>query len=266
MVRRRALAALGALALLGGCATRQSQADNGSSQIFSEGKDPLEGFNRAMYHANTVIDRYTLRPAAVAYVHVVPRPVRTGISNILGNLSSPLLIGNDMLQGKPRLAGDSLMRFVINTTIGGLGTFDVANDLGYHAHSNDFGITLASWGVGGSPYLFLPILGPGDPRDSAGRVVDLAGDPLSYIGQGVGVTAANWTRFGLTTVSERADYLGTFSQIRKTALDPYATFRSLYRQHRAGEIEHIESYNKHTVPAWFPAPAHPAEEDDSSNQ
>lgn len=246
------LAAIGALCMLAGCAAKQS-ADTGTA-MFGDTQDPLEPFNRAMYKVNTEIDTYTLRPAAVAYVHVVPAKVRTGIDNVLSNLASPLLLGNDMLQGKPRLAGDTLMRFVINSTIGGLGTFDVAKDLGYPAHSNDFGITLALWGVGGSPYLFLPILGPGDPRDSSGRIVDIAGDPFSYIGQGVGVVAARWTRFGVNIVSERAQFLGTYSEIRKTALDPYATFRSLYRQHRAAEIEKIRSDNNRTVPAWFPAP------------
>lgn len=259
---RLLLAALGVVGLLGGCASAPSgttEAGGTSNAIFPEGQDPLEPFNRAMYAANTTIDRYTLRPAAQAYVHVVPEPVRTGLHNVLTNLAYPLQLSNDMLQGKPRLAGDTLMRFVINTTLGGLGTFDVASGFGYPDHSSDFGMTLALWGVGGSPYLFLPILGPGDPRDSAGRIVDIAGDPLSYIGQGAGVVAARWTRFGVNIVDQRAQYLGTFSQIRKTALDPYATFRSLFRQHRGAEIEERRAYKERTVPAWFPPPQRSAQ-------
>ncbi len=88
-------------------------------------------------------------------------------------------------------------------------------------------------------------------------MVDIAGDPFSYIGQGVGVTAARWSRFGLNLVDQRAQFLGTFEQIRATALDPYATFRSLYRQHRDAQVEQTRSDNQHTIPAWFPQPAAP---------
>jgi phospholipid-binding lipoprotein MlaA len=196
-----------------------------------------------------------LRPAAKAYVNVVPEPARTGLHNVLNNLATPVKLGNDMLQGKPRRAGDSLMRFVINTTLGGLGFVDVADKLGYPDHDTDFGVTLALWGAGSSPYLFLPVLGPGNPRDSTGRIVDIAGDPFSYIGQGVGVVAARWTRFGVNLVDQRAQLLGTVDQIKRTALDPYATFRSLYRQHRKAQIDEIRSDNRHTIPAWFPQPS-----------
>ncbi|MGH7041086.1 MAG: MlaA family lipoprotein, partial [Acetobacteraceae bacterium] len=237
------LAALGLAGLLGGCASGQSGANNGGGAVAFENHDPLEPFNRAMYKVNTELDRYTLKPAAEAYVHVVPQPVRTGIGNILSNLASPVQLGNDMLEGKPQRAGDTLMRFVINSTVGVLGIFDVAKRLGYPNHSADFGVTLALWGVGNSPYLFLPVLGPGSPRDSGGRIVDIAADPFGYVGQGVGVTAARWTRWGLNLVNQRAQYLGTFANIRKTALDPYATFRSLYRQHRKAEIDKIRAYH-----------------------
>lgn len=248
------LAGLGLAALLAGCAGRAGPSGEQSAAATASEGDPLEPFNRAMYALNTQIDTYTLKPAAEAYVHVVPELVRTGIGNVLSNLSDPVVLGNDMLEGKPQRAGDTLMRFAINSTVGLLGAVDVASRLGYPAHSADFGITLALWGVGGSPYLFLPILGPGDPRDSSGRIVDIAADPFSYVGQGAGVAIARWTGFGLKLVDQRSQYLGTFSQIRKTALDPYATFRSLFRQHRDAEIEKVRSFNEHTVPAWFPAP------------
>ncbi|MEO8716211.1 MAG: MlaA family lipoprotein, partial [Acetobacteraceae bacterium] len=101
---------------------------------------------------------------------------------------------------------------------------------------------------------FLPVLGPGSPRDSSGRLVDIAADPLGRFGQGVAVTAANWGRFTLNLVDARSQYLGTFKQIRRTALDPYATFRSLYRQHRDAQVDETRADNQRTVPAWFPAP------------
>lgn len=248
-------AALAIATALAGCATKPPASDPNALAEYESTNDPLEPFNRTMYRVNTTIDKYTLRPLAVAYVHVVPDPARNGIHNVLVNLANPVKLADDMLQGKPQRAGDTLMRFVINTTIGGLGIFDVAKRLGYPDHDTDFGVTLALWGIGSGPYLFLPVLGPGDPRDSSGRIVDIAGDPLSYVGQGVGVVAARWSRFGLNLVDERSQFLGTFSQIRRTALDPYATFRSLYRQHRDAQIEQIRKANEHTVPAWFPEPA-----------
>ncbi len=249
------LAAAGLSCALAGCATRPPASEPAALAEYRAANDPLEPFNRAMYAANTTLDRYTLRPAAVAYTHVLPERVRHGIHNVLGNLSSPVKLGNDMLEGKPRRAGDTLMRFLINTTLGGLGVFDLAANWGYPDHDADFGVTLAIWGVGSGPYLFLPVLGPGSPRDSSGRLVDIAGDPLTYFGQGAGVTAANWSHFSLNLVDARAQYLGTFSRIRRSALDPYATFRSLYRQHRDAQIAGIRADNERTIPAWFPPAA-----------
>jgi phospholipid-binding lipoprotein MlaA len=256
-VPRRArawLAAMGLAGALTGCATRPPASQPDALAEYEAANDPLEPFNRTMYAVNLRLDRYALRPAAVAYTDVLPAGVRSSIHNALANLAAPVKLGNDMLQGKPHRAGDTLMRFLINTTIGGLGFFDVASKLGYPDHDTDFGLTLAAWGVGSGPYLFLPVLGPGGPRDSSGRIVDIAGDPLSYFGQGAAVTAANWSRFGLNLVDARAQYLGTFSQIRRTALDPYATFRSLYRQHRDAQVEELHAANQRTIPAWFPRP------------
>ncbi len=256
-VLRRAglwLAAMGTIGAIAGCATPPPASQPEALAQYKATNDPLEPFNRAMYAVNLRVDQYALRPAAVAYTHVLPGGVRDGIHNALANLAEPVKLGNDMLQGKSRHAGDSLMRFVINTTIGGLGFFDVATKLGYPDRDSDFGLTLATWGAGSGPFLFLPVLGPGDPRDTSGRIVDIASDPLNYFGQGVGVTVANWTRFGVNLVDARAQYLGTFAQIRRTALDPYATFRSLFRQHRAGQVEALREPEQRTIPAWFPRP------------
>lgn len=241
-------------ALLAGCATPPPASKPDALAEYKAVNDPLEPFNRAMYSVNRKLDEYAIRPATVAYTDVLPAGVRHGIHNVLANLGSPVKLSNDMLQGKPRNAGDTLMRFLINTTAGGLGVFDVAKHLGYPDHDTDFGMTLATWGVGGGPYLFLPVLGPGSPRDSSGRIVDIAGDPLTYIGQGVGVTAANWSRFTLNLLDTRSQYLGVFKQIRRTALDPYATFRSLYRQHREAQVDAARTEDPRTVPAWFPRP------------
>jgi phospholipid-binding lipoprotein MlaA len=184
----------------------------------------------------------------------VPEPARTGVHNILSNLDTPVQLGNDVLQGKPRRAGDTTMRFLINTTLGVVGIFDVAKKLGYPNHDTDFGLTLALWGVPDGPFLFLPVLGPSNPRDAVGRGVDIVADPFTWVGHGAAVKALNWTRYVLTVVDARSQYLDAIDSIKKTALDPYATFRSLYRQHRTAAIEAARDDDRGTLPIWFPQP------------
>ena len=193
-----------------------------------------------------------LRPAAQAYRFVLPQPVRNGVHNVLANLSTPVLLGNDIMQGKPRRAGDTTMRFLINTTIGVVGAFDFAKDWGYPAHDASFGTTLALWGVPDGPFLFLPVLGPSNPRDAVGFGIDTALDPFTWVGQGIAVQALNWSRYGISALDSRERVLDAVDQIKKTALDPYATFRSLYRQRRASSTEAIRDDTRATVPAWFP--------------
>ncbi len=248
------LSALAVLGLLAGCATRPPASNPAAVAEYEQTNDPLEPTNRVLYKANTALDDYVLRPAAIAYKDVLPNPVRNSIHNALNNLATPVKLGDDMLAGKPRLAGNSFMRFVINTTAGGLGLFDPASNWGYPDHDMDFGVTLAVWGVPEGPFLFLPLLGPSDPRDAAGRGVEIAGDPIGWFGQGAAVTALHWSRFVVNVVDARSRVLGDISAIKKTALDPYATFRSLYRQHREAQIEDVRSANQHTVPAWYPRP------------
>jgi len=181
--------------------------------------------------------------------------VRNGVHNMLVNLATPVTLGNDVMQAKPRRAGDTLMRFVINTTAGLVGFFDVADKLGYAAHDSDFGMTLAMWGLPAGPFLFLPILGPSDPRDAVGFGVNMAMDPFTWVGQGTAVRALNWSKTGLFALDSRERVLDAIDQIQKTALDPYATFRSLYRQHRASQIADAKADNRATIPVWFPRPA-----------
>ncbi len=247
-----------ALLLLGpllGCATPPPASDPDAVADFKEANDPLEPTNRVLYAINDGIDTVILRPVALTYRALVPEPVRTGIHNVLSNLSTPVELGNDILEAKPRRAGDTSMRFLINTTLGVVGIFDVAKGLGYPDHDNDFGMTLALWGVGDGPFLFLPILGPTNPRDAIGHGVDIVGDPFHWIGQGTVVTVLDWTRWGLTAADQRERVLDPIDSIKKTALDPYATFRSLYRQHRAAAIAKTRDDNRATIPIWFPQPA-----------
>ena len=257
------LAAGLALSTLAGCATSPPASDPDAVAEYKQTNDPLEPTNRVFYKINEGLDTIILRPAAEVYVHVVPDPLRTGIHNVLSNLGTPVQLGNDMLEGKPRRAGDTYMRFLINTTVGVLGFFDVAKKWGYPDHDADFGMTLASWGVPEGPFLFLPLLGPSDPRDALGFGVDMTADPFGWVGQGTLVTAARWSRFGLSAVDQRSRVLGELDSIKKTALDPYATFRSLYRQHRRSQIQTMENDDRHTIPVWFPDRAGPVGNQDT---
>ena len=251
---RFTLLALGTVAWLGGCATPPPADDADAVAEYKEADDPIEPTNRVFYVVNDALDTYALRPAAQAYRYAVPPLARKGVHNVLANLGSPVLLTADMLQGKPRRAGDAAMRFLINSTIGVAGIFDVADSLGYPTHDNDSGITLASWGVPEGPFLFLPVLGPTNPRDAVGFGTDFAIDPFTWLGAGVAVSSLGWAKTGANAIDSRERVLDPVDQIKKTALDPYATFRSLYRQHRQSEISAVQDDKGATIPVWFPQP------------
>jgi len=245
----RLLLAASVLAL-GACAATPPPGDQAALQEYRENNDPLEPTNRVFYAINNGIDTVLFRPAAQAYRFIVPAMQRRHIHNLLTNMSSPVTFTDDVLAAKPRRAGTTLMRFLINTTAGLGGLFDVATDLGYPEHDSDFGITLSLWGVGEGPFLFLPILGPSNPRDFAGFAGDIVLDPLTWASF-PGSQTLGLSRYGLSAVDQRERYLDTTDNIKKTALDPYATFRSLYRQNRQSTIDKARNDNQATVPAWF---------------
>lgn len=197
-----------------------------------DANDPLEGYNRAMFSINGVIDGVLLKPAAELYVLALPAPVRRGVSNLLDNLGVPLDAANNLLQSKALRAGRSLGRFAVNSTLGLGGVFDVAKGWGWERAPEDFGQTLASWGAGEGPYLVLPLLGPSNPRDALGFVVDWVADPPGHVLNG---------RFGLARtalggVARRADYLDPLEVLQETSVDFYAAMRGFYRQYRANAI------------------------------
>lgn len=245
------------LGSLAGCATRPPASDPEALADYRETNDPLEPTNRAIYAFNNAIDNAVLKPVAQGYRYAVPAPVRGGIHNILANLSTPVQFSNDVLDGKPRRAGDTTMRFLINSTVGVLGFFDVAKNWGYPDHDTDFGMTMALWGLPAGPYLFLPVFGPSDPRDAVGLGVNTAMDPFTWVGQGAAVRALDWSRFTVNGVDQRERHLDDIDSVKKTALDPYATFRSLYRQHRTSQIEDARNDKRATIPVWFPQFATP---------
>jgi phospholipid-binding lipoprotein MlaA len=240
--------AVGALCLTA-CATRPPASDTEATRDFEQTNDPLEPTNRFFYKVNDTLDTYTLKPVAQAYIAVVPSPARTGIHNVLANLSSPVLFGDDVSQGNPRHAGDTFMRFVINSTAGVAGIFDVAKEVGYPAHSTTFDVTLGLWGVPQGPYLYLPFIGPSSPRAIIGRGADTVLDPFTWVPRGYGLLTVNWARFGLGVVDERAAYMSDLEHVKASALDPYATFRSLYRQSVDSQIEAARHPETPTPPA-----------------
>ena len=197
--------------------------------------DPYELMNRAMFAGNQSLDRIIALPVARFYNRAVPEPARAGIHNALYNLDQPVTLANDVLQGEPTRASQTFGRIIVNSTIGVCGVFDEASRLGIPNHTEDFGQTLAVYGVGEGPYLVLPLLGPAPPRDLAGRVVDNFLDPLTYV-KFHGYYAWTAVRAGMGLVDLRARNIDTLEQIERSSVDVYASERSLYRQYRNSEI------------------------------
>lgn len=194
--------------------------------------DPYEGFNRVVFAGNQRVDTYFLRPVAKGYRYITPDAVRTRIGNVSDNLSEPVNMLNAFLQGNFSQGSRNFFRFLINSSVGLAGLHDVATEAGIPAHTEDFGQTLAVWGVDAGPYLVLPIFGPSNLRDAGGLVVDNLSSPLVYttglsINLGVGA--------GQTLVL-RERLIDPIDDINATSLDPYASFKSVYEQRRAADI------------------------------
>jgi len=197
--------------------------------------DPYEGLNRRLYGVHDSLDQAVFEPVAKGYRAATNRPVRSGVRNFLRNLGAPATFANDVLQGEIKRAGVTAARFGINTTIGVLGVFDPADDIGLERHSEDFGQTLAVWGVPAGPYFFVPALGPTTLRDGAGQIIDIAFNPLTWA-EFEGEDAFSGARGVLTAVSARESVIETVEDIRQTSLDPYVTYRSTYGLFRTAAI------------------------------
>jgi phospholipid-binding lipoprotein MlaA len=193
-----------------------------------EDNDPFEGFNRAVYKFNDYFDRAILKPVAKGYDFITPNFIKKGISNVFRNLFEPTVIINDVLQGKFKQSASDTGRFVVNSTVGLLGLFDVAKHLNMPAHNEDFGQTLGVWGVKDGPYLVLPFFGPSSIRDGVGLVADWETDPVTYIED----NTARWGTRALRFVDTRAQYLGASEILEQAADDEYVFRREAYRQRR----------------------------------
>ena len=203
--------------------------------------DPFEETNRGIFGFNRAIDQSVILPVANAYRDAVPSPMRTAVHNFLQNLNGPVIFANDVLQAQPKLAGNTIVRLALNTTIGIGGIFDIATQAGVPYHSNDLGITLATWGFVEGPYIIVPVLGPSNPRDLIGKVGDGFADPGNYFAGEYHVLVAVVARSAATGIDERERNIDTLAEIERTALDYYATIRSLYRQRREAQIRHEPS-------------------------
>lgn len=188
--------------------------------------DPWQGFNRAMFKFNDTVDRWFLRPLAIGYKAVMPDPLETGVANIFSNVLEVPSVVNGVLQGDFKGAGYDTGRLLVNTTLGLGGLLDVAKHMNLPADTReDFGQTLAVWGVGQGPYLVLPIMGPSTVRDTFGKPVDWYTDPTSYIDH---VPTENTVR-GLSLMNTRAQLLDLEKNITG---DKYTFIRDVYLQRR----------------------------------
>lgn len=219
-----------------GCATAPGSDDPEAVAEFQEINDPAEPTMRAVFAFNQALDKAILKPVSKGYREVAPQKLRTGVHNVLNNLRSPVIFFNDVMQGEFERAIATLMRFLINSTIGVLGLSDTAGDMGIEYHNEDFGQTLAVWNMPEGPYLMLPIFGPSNPRDAIGRVVDFFIDPLNMWAQNTDNEWTMYTQTAVDAVDFRALHYDTIEDLEKSSLDFYAAVRSLYRQRRTDEI------------------------------
>jgi phospholipid-binding lipoprotein MlaA len=246
---------LALLATLSGCATPPPADDPDAVAEYKETNDPLEPTNRVVYAVNQRFDSYIFRPLAEGYRWILPQEVRDRAHNVLDNIGMPTQAMNDMFQGHPRKAGDSLMRLVTNTTIGLGGMFDPATALGWPNHDSDSGITLAVWGMPSGPYIYLPFFGPSSPREGIGQAMDFGLDPFTWVQKTGVMKEMGYVRFGVSALDARSRVIEDLDKVTNSALDPYATIRSLARQHRQSQVDDAQDDNPRTIPAWFPQPS-----------
>jgi phospholipid-binding lipoprotein MlaA len=213
-------------------------AGNATQARAEEVYDPIEPANRVIFTFNKYVDMVLVKPVAQAYDYVIPDPGKTAVSNVLNNLTMPVVFVNSVLQGDAENSFESLWSFILNTTFGIGGLFDfVGANTDLTVNREDFGQTLGSWGLGSGPYLVLPLLGPSSIRDTFGIATDYAFDPYTYLDSDTAITI----RTGLTIVDARYQTLALTDDIYENSLDPYVTFRSGYAQRRNAQIANTKS-------------------------
>ncbi len=197
--------------------------------------DPLEPLNRLVFSFNEVLDFIVFTPVSKTYRTVVPTPVRHGVSNVISNAKAPVTFANDLLQGEPERAKTTFIRFLINSTAGFGGFVDAAEAGGLPKHTEDFGQTLAVWGIGSGPYVVLPVLGPSSPRHIVGRVADTAATPTTWLMSDLSMFERSTPTIA-ELVTGHEGLLDDITKLRETSPDFYASVRDIYRQSRKSSI------------------------------
>ena len=201
--------------------------------------DPLEPINRAIFGFNNAADRIILEPIAKGY-RKLPSPIQSGISNFLSNLKMPLVIVNQLLQGQGGNAVESSGRFIVNSTVGLVGIMDVADNLGLEEKEEDFGQTLATWGIGDGFYIVLPLFGPSNLRDTTGMILTYATDPINAYAIREGEQWIIPFRTATNAIDQRSRIIDEVNALRDNSLDYYAAVRSSYYQNRKAAIDNTD--------------------------
>ena len=209
--------------------------------------DPLEPINRAIFNFNNVADKIILEPTAKGY-RKLPAPVQKGIGNFLNNLKLPLVVVNQFLQGQIQNASNSTGRFLINSTIGLFGLVDVADKIGLEQTQEDFGQTLAKWGIGDGFYIVLPIFGPSNLRDVSGMILTYSTDPVNAYAISQNETWFLPVRTTSNAIDQRSKIIDEVNALRNNSLDYYAAVRSSYYQNRKAAILNTDDNEQTPLP------------------
>lgn len=226
------------LVLTPGCASVPT--DPAEAAAYREANDPWEPMNRKIFAFNMTADKYVLRPIAKGYRAVTTAGFRLKARTFLGNLKTPLTVINDILQFNLKNAGKDLARFIINSTLGFFGVYDVAEKMGLSPNAQGLGTTLAVWNVPSGPYLVLPLLGPSSVRDATGLAGDFFLNPFYYVSRASDDRDVKWSFWiadGVSAIAAYENNLDLMDEGKKSSLDFYAFMRSTYQQYRKKAIE-----------------------------
>lgn len=226
------MAAIGCL-FLASCASNQEQIYVGDIKV----DDRFESSNRMVFAFNDTVNDAVIHPVVKGYRMAVPSPARTGLRNVLRTLRAPVNLGNQVLQGDVEGAGNVVTRTIINVLVGVGGIFDVAGYEGMEYESEDFGQTLAVWGVDHGPYLVLPLIGPSSLRDYTGYLVDGFADPLRWYLFNIEEEGIYYTKVGLDYLDLRESLIDVLEELEASSIDYYAATRSIYYQRREALVE-----------------------------
>jgi phospholipid-binding lipoprotein MlaA len=227
----------GAVIAPDGSAAKQSAVE----EVYSEERaDRLEPFNQAMFTFNRKADDWVLHPVAAKWAYIMPQPARASVSHFFNNVGVIPRFANDLFQLQFKQGGTEVARFGINSTVGVAGLFDPADKwFGLKQEDNDFGLTLAKYGVGEGPYVVLPLLGPSTVRDALGGFADGAMNPVNYVVSGALAYEAAAKAFA--AVNARSEHLGTFDDVDRYSIDLYAAVQDAYLQRRQQQENRVRS-------------------------